>query len=295
MAYTPLTQQGKNFIRKVCEGTGNSLLVGKSKYKINDTTSDNYNPDGVLPYCYPQPSPTKDWYSNAKFDNKPITSNQQLGEAIINWYDKYGKIYEMDANILAAQAYAESAYIVWNYPLTSTASGISQFTSATVFEMIISNKYNIEPKFTQEEINAITKNVTGNTSSKDTFSVGNMTGKKNRPIMHQNITDNPEIMIKAQFRYMKLISNRCNGMASSTLFGYSRGPFGHAFPSYTKSIASATNSADYQIEGIGYVYKIFSLLGNNNYHPKGYFGYDQLKMHDTFDKYKAEIDESNLM
>ena len=126
---------------------------------------------------------------------------------------------------------------------------------------IINNKFNItDILFTEDEIVAITKDV-------DLINYENIS---NRHQLHQNITDNPEIMIKAQFIYMNYIGNKCDYLASSSLFGYNRG---HAFvkKNYKDSIISAAkHDLYYEIEGIGYVDKIFKFLIK-------YFGYNDLK------------------
>jgi hypothetical protein len=286
-----LTEKGKEFIRSKCSGSGNSLLYGKSAYKEKDTKSKYYNPDGVLPFCDPPTSPTKMWLASPKYGSKTITTNSEFGEALIQWYDKYAKLYFLDANVLAAQAFQESGYKAWNYPLSSTASGLCQFLNDSVFDWVIDkSKYtSVTPKFTDDEIAKITKNIVGNkTNFKETYSVGSLQGKQNRPILFQNIIDNPEIMIKAQCRYMRYIANRCDSLTSSVLFGYSRGP-GNATKSYAESIAKAkvyTTKGDYHEEGVDYVYKIFKLLYNN-------FGYGFLEMAETpdpkFDKFIVSI------
>ena len=267
-----LTKKGEAFIRAACNFTedkyGNTLLRGKNK-------------NGALPYCDPITPATKIWESHAKYNGNAITTNQQLGEALISWYNKYGNEYKMDANVMAAQAFQESGYYLWNYPQTSTASGISQFITDAVFDVITSKNYsNYVAPMTDAEINAILKDTTGERKTYgNTYDVSSATGKKNRPIMHQNICDNPEIMIKAQFRYMKIIASYGKtSLTSQVLFGYSRG-FGHIQDTYSDSIAHATNSEGYQNEGIDYVFKIFRYLG----YPQTingvrgmYFGYDDL-------------------
>lgn len=289
--YIALTEKGKTFIRSKCSGTGNSLLYGKSPYKIKDTKSKYYNPDGVLPFCDPPTSPTKMWLASPKYEGKTITTNADFGEALIKWYDKYAKLYLLDANVLAAQAFQESGYKAWNYPLTSTASGLCQFINDAVFDWIIDTKKytSITPVFTTAEIALITKDIAGNKNNfKETYSVGSIQGKQNRPILHQNVIDNTEIMIKAQFRYMKNMSIRVDSLTSSALFGYSRGP-GNAAASYATSIAKAkvyNTSGTYHEEGVDYVYKIFKLLYDN-------FGYTFLEMGVTpdpkFDKFNATL------
>lgn len=306
MQYKRLTEEGKKFIKKVCEGTGNSNIRGKSRFKAEG------NPNGVLPYTSPPTSPAKIWISNAKYNGTPITTNQQLGEALIDWYDKYGKIYQLDSNILAAQAYQESNYKLWNYALTSTASGISQFTIEAVIDIIFKNWGNAT-NFTQSEIEAIQLNIEGSKTDENTFLISRELGKKNRPILHQNIIDNPEIMIKAQFRFMKVIANKYNTLASNVLFGYNRG-FTYIRPTYAETIlyTMSKKSNGYEKEGIDYVFKIFGMLGDKNnqiasnektkdYKPKGfYFGYDQLNMNKPpkeqakiFDAFQADVDGTN--
>jgi len=164
MAYKQLTEKGKSFVRNYCANSKKSLLSGKSAQKYNDVTSKYYNPDGVLPFCDPPTSPSKIWTANIRNSSgNLISTNQEFGELLILWYDKYGKIYEMDANVLLAQAFQESGYFAWNYPLTSTASGLCQFVSEAVFDIIITNKHsNITPLFTSSEIDKITLNVIGN-------------------------------------------------------------------------------------------------------------------------------------
>jgi len=275
MAYTALKQEGINFIRNVCKNQGNKLLSGKVS-------------DGPLPYCNPPTSPDKIWYAHPKDDSGVlITTSIALGEALIKWFNKYSEQYELNANIIAAQAYAESGYILWNYPLTSSASGISQFVNDAVYDIIIRNQ---DKTFSTDEISAITKDFTQHIPIAPKVTIG----KKNKPYLHQNICDNPQIMIKAQCSYMKIIANRCDGIASSSLFGYNRGPE-YSFPSYTKSITSASNhKSGYEEEGINYVYRIFNILGNPKYNKNGYFGLDELNLNEPFNEFNAEIAISNL-
>jgi hypothetical protein len=307
--FTPLTKEGENFIKTICKGTGNSLLQGKNK-------------NGVLPYCDPPTSSNKIWMANAK-DSAGIliTTNQQLGESLINWFNKYGKLYLMDANVIAAQAYVESGYNIWTYPTTSTASGISQFVVEAMYDIIITNKHSQycppNTNMTTSEINSIVAGIKGIENktpleitaiinSSTTYDVSGLLGKQNRPTIHQNMIDNPEIMIKAQFRYMKYIANAYSTLASNVLFGYSRGP-GFVEKIYSDSINHARKDRkdDYVKEGVEYVFRIFSILGDKNNKtgnnkPNGiYFGYDNLNMNAppsqqvvNFDTNNANIAES---
>ena len=286
MGTVKLTKSGENFIRNKCNGSGNSKLRGNA----GDKNGYSNNPTAVLPYCSPLTTTSKLWISNPDI-NGGITTNAQLGEALIKWYNKYAEIYQMDANVLAAQAYQESAYIIWNYAVNSTASGISQFVASAVYSVISSNKYG---GFSTVERQVISKNMIGYTYSsgippKDPFLVDYELGRKNRAILHQNIIDNPEIMIKAQFEYMNFIATRCDNLASCTLFGYSRGPYLLEAPSssYSSWINAAKSKGNsYENEGINYVYRIFSNLYQN-------FDYKQLDMTkeaaQKFDKFNATL------
>lgn len=288
MAVTRLSKAGENFIHSKVNGTGNSKLSGSA----SDKKGYKKNPTAVLPYCYPLTNVNKVWTSNPII-NGGIITNDELANALIRWYNKYAEIYEMDANIMAAQAYQESAYIIWNYAVNSTASGISQFVAGSFYEVIIKNK---RKNFTDIELIALTKNMSGYSYQpgvkppEDPFVTDYLLGRHNRPILHQNIIDNPELMIKAQFDYMKWISGRCEQLASCTLFGYSRGPnLLNNNSSYTAWIKAAQNpkyDEGYENEGIHYVYMIFKNLYQN-------FGYTELDMSEStkknFDKFNANL------
>jgi len=304
MPYKPLTEAGKIFIKKICEGNNNSLLKGVSYYRGK--------PVG-LPFSNEENNP-KIWISNSKDQyKKNIVTNEQLGNAIIYWFEKYSKLYDLDSNIISAQAYQESKYNIWIYnATTSTASGISQFVMPTTYEIMIKNGgYNIVEEFTKEEKARITKNISGNTQSALSYSLigGNTSfetrnlAKYNRGILHQNIIDNPDLSIKAQCRLMKYIAIRNNNLASSTLFAYSRGAL-YSSKTYTEIIEKVKKDFgnDYIQEGLNYVKNIFGYLGdqNNQYikplpKPQSYwFGYKNLNLGLPFNAFDATTKESNL-
>ena len=305
-----ITEKGKAFIKYIC-----------TRDKRNDSLIRGNN--GIMPYVI-DPNGNKniniEWVSNAIFNNDQISNNIKLYDALIFWFEKYGNIYEIDPNILAAQAYIESGYKIWIYTkynlkgYNSTASGISQFTMKTVYQVIQKNNNNVNFEIiTQDEKDKIFKNII-NFTDEISFSVSNNNelAQKNRYYLHQNIIDNPDIMIKAQARYLKYIgiSSKSQNLTSVSLFGYNRGP-SYAKETYTDSINKyKKKNANNEIglnEGLNYVLKIFGVLGDKNneyvkirnYKPKNfYFGYDNLFKNipsTTNINSKNNIDKSKLL
>lgn len=277
-----LTEEGKKFIRTIVSGNGNSKLSGKNKYN--------------LPFSNIEDTPTIFTSKVVDHVGNPILTNAQLAEALIYWFDKYALMYELDANIIAAQAYQESLYNVWTYaPRPSSASGISQFIGVAFYDVVIRN-IGPSPNFTEEEINRLTKNMVNPKlqTSYTNFTVGS-DARNNRSILHQNITDNPDLMIKAQCKLMKFISDRNNNLASSALFAYNRGSGyrSNDYISLVKHVADRKGT-EYIKEGIDYVEKIFGYLGDQNNtkiaklnKPKGvWFGY---KLDFEFENFNANL------
>lgn len=267
MSYVPLTQDGKTFIRYIGSSTSAyGLLSGSHDYPLPHASSNVYSFTAIA-------------YDH---NNNLISTNSQLCEALIIWFDKYCKIYDLDANIIAAQAIAESGFKIWNYSQTG-AMGLTQFIMMTLYDILISNNYTTTPKFTESELAKIKLNVT---SSEYQTSYYNVKGSSNantmaiasanRLIIHQNVINNPEIMVKAQCRLMKYIADNNNDIASSTLFLYNRGS-GYKSKSYADAISKVNNAIGgiYINEGLKYVKRIFGLLAdkNNQYIKKDYRGY----------------------
>ena len=289
---TKLTTEGEAFIREVCR-TKTNLLSGKFKTP--------------LPYADPPVSPTKIWECdiiNPLNTTKKITTHDELASALIYWYNKYGEDFKIDPNVMAAQAYVESNFIMWAYVqsgrtsdgkiIGSTASGLCQFIMETVYDTIIRNLGEPKSPETLADIDKIVTPNMRNGLAKNSYLVRSDNpndARFNRAFLHQNVINNPEIMIKSQFRYMKMIADRTNNLTSSTLFCYNRGP-AFAAKTYTATIEKCRNSKNYSkeyyVEGVDYVLKTFSVLGDKDnkisltgkrggFKPKGiYFGYDHL-------------------
>ena len=271
------------------------LIRGKNKYEV--------------PFIYDVNVPSELIAMISDENNEIIFDNVSYINYLIRMFNHYGEIYDLDANILAAQAYAESAFKVWNYaPYPSTATGLTQFLIGTMFEVIIENKYIVDPKFTQDEINKIIQNVeqpysiesyrvggNRNLNQNDSNFENRSRSRKNRFYLLLNAMNNPDLMIKAQCRYMKYIANRNNNLASNTLFAYNRGSSFRSH-NYTGIINEARKRRgdDYIQEGIKYVEKIFGILGdkyNKITHGKPndkYFGYKLDLDSDKFDSFNAD-------
>ncbi len=299
MAFSKLTKFGEQYIHKICDDTGTKLLSGNN---------------GPMPYTYPIIN--KNWTSHALYppaNQKEITNGIELANALIYWYNYYCKIYGLDANVIAAQGITESNYNIWIYagfakaggqPIAnqSTASGLNQFLSTTMFDVVVNKHgqhYNEQNPFTATEIAKMTKNLIGDINVVDTYKVGGyVTGQPpsqyqigwtNRPIYHQNVIDNPGIMIKAQCVYMKYIADLCSSLTSSTIISYGWGS-SYARKTYPDTVAAIQRGAGAKAatDGVNYVLKIFGILGDKfnllgaqgkiqpkNYKIKGeYFGYD---------------------
>lgn len=274
MSYVPLTQDGKAFIRHIGSSTSEGgLISGGHKYPLPLASQDVYN------------------FTATAYDhnNKLITTNSQLCESLIIWFDKYCKIYDLDTNIIASQAFAESGYILWNYSqskdpngnINGGAMGLTQFTVQTLYDIIYSNNYTTTPKFTEAEINKMKVNISSpdyQTSYYNSSSSNANTktiAKSNRLVIHQNTMNNPEIMVKAQCRLMKKIADNNEHWASSSLFLYNRAS-GISSKSYTDAINKVNNKfgGDYIDEGLKYTKRIFKLLADKKSNGGYSFGYD---------------------
>ncbi|MFW6219647.1 MAG: transglycosylase SLT domain-containing protein [bacterium] len=219
-----LTTKGKEFIRKVANN--NNLLEGKNRYGLPNSTISN------------QSITFKSKVANNK-------TSSQFAEDLILYINQFSSLKNIDANIIAAQMYQESFFKVWNYSPTG-ALGITQFIPGTI-------SFAINAGF----LNNSDRDILLNGVS------GNIAGKGNRKQLHQNVIDNPELMIKAQVNLMAYIGERNNNLASSSLFAYNRGS-GLRSNNYPEIIRKSTLPIE---EGITYVSRIFKSLETN-------FGYN---------------------
>jgi zinc D-Ala-D-Ala carboxypeptidase len=270
MAFSGLTSQGKDFI---ISSVNAGCLSGKKT--MPGVSFDKY----ISVYGKDPSSEDFVWKSNT------ITNPATLATSLIGWYNEYASIYSMNANVLAAQAFVESNYKLWTFSIgkdesTNTqypaAMGLTQFVKITMNGVAAhTDSYNgITPVFTNAERGVLYKNTSP--------------AEYDKPIILQNMMDNPKLMVKAQFLYMKYCANRANGLASSALFGYNRGDGYISKISYTDTIQNCKNDrkkkSSYFEEGVSYVFKTFSVLGDissqtgYNKGVDGYFGYNFLKM-----------------
>ena len=215
-----LTKTGEEFIKTICSGNGDSLIKGKYDYE--------------LPFTRTSSSVYEAKAKNN--DGKVITTNEELGNALIEWYNQYAEESNLDANILAAQGYVESGYRLWHYSKIHSGVGLADLVGVRIYKKIVkTNQSDSEeaassPFFSDDEIDKITKNMTDpelirsykyRNSSDTTVNSLNI-AFDNRPILYQNIIDNPAISIKAQSIIMKEISARNKSLTANSLFAYNR-------------------------------------------------------------------------
>ena len=212
-----ITQKGENFINEVVKKNGNSLLKGNNG-SLPFSNDGNGNPVN------------KEWTVNAKtniVDGEDVTVDN-LAEALISWFNEAADIYELDPNILAAQAYIESGFKLWWYDKETTKSGINGFSMSMIYSIIIDNFSNVRPEMTLNDRSNLINNLEAPlspTSYQPTSGNENtkQIARNNRALLHQNIIDSPQTMIKAQARYMRYLSNNSAKLASTSLFCYNRG------------------------------------------------------------------------
>jgi len=292
MGYSKITTAGRAFLVDYAKKQSpNSLLTGNN---------------GEFIYSIDVPV-NKQWKSNAKKFNSNvlIEGNVELINELIKYYEHYCELMDLDANFMMAQTYVESNFKVWTYApkvLNSTASGMIQFLMSTIYHVIIKNNdipdgYEIA-RFTQDEIDRITNGISDVTLGSDDQPIPLSVIKNNvkyfkpaentnamriRLILHQNLIDNLDIMVKAHCSFMRNNLNIADNYIASALFGYNRGP-SYIKPSFKETLNTYLKSNDlygsgYK-EGSHYVAKIFKLVSNK-------FGYNENRKLDLSKKYNA--------
>jgi len=296
MPYSKLTKDGENFIKAIA-----------SYYDNNNLSMLNGN-NGSLPYSDKENDATIIWKANVidEFGNL-IKTNDKFASYLIRLYNKYSSIYQLDANVIAAQAYEESRYKTWAYvkstanSVDSTASGIAQINIKTLYDLIYNRHF-----LDDSEVAIL---VNGMEFSDQKFAWRKVQKsneinssyiplqKTNRRILFQNMIDNPHIIIKAQAALMNFIANRNANLASSALFAYSRGSYleSNNYIQIVNQVSMNKNyNKSYVDDGLKYVQHIFGYLGDKDNqfvtsldnNTKGYwFGY---KIDFSFDEYFAD-------
>ena len=280
--YIELTKDGEAFIRRIAD-----WLTANGEYKAQSMLKGN---NGLLPFSN-ETDPDKVWTATVVnvLNNTPVVNNTQMANYLIDLYNKYGKQYELDANVLAAQAYKESTYKIWNYVgSSSTASGVAQILMNTMYDLI----YNPNKEWlTDAERDKITKDMAFpnrksswiNVEDEDFVSDNTIETRQmsNRSILHQNIIDNPDLSIKLQCAFMEYIGERNANLAASALFAYNTGSERES-NNYVELIEKTSTLAGRErVEtGSDYVQKIFGYMGDKNH--KFVTGLDDLTLGYSF-------------
>ena len=119
---TDITATGEQFMKRVATYFNNNGNYG-TKYLLEGT-------NGVLPFS--DQTEAQVWTANVtnKYTGKKVTNNNEFIDYIINLYNEYADEYNVDGNVLSAQAFVESEYRCWIYNnATSTASGLPTLTT----------------------------------------------------------------------------------------------------------------------------------------------------------------------
>lgn len=288
-----ITKTGEDFIRTICSGDSNSLIVGKYAYNLPFSNISN----------------TSIVFSATTVDHRgnAIKNNSQLADALIAWYNEYGEANEIDSNLLAAQGFIDSGYRLWHYDKIKSGSGISNFNSKRVYTHMVSKPKTLEALETNRlRSDETSKIISGLTEpfqqSSYKYNGYSLTPEiievaiSNRQQLHQNIIDNPELSIKAQAALLKEILLRNDGLTANSLFAYSR----DILLQETKYRLMLDNAGrkygdEYVRTGINYVKKVFGILGDKDNDkqpkipygkPKGkWFGYDVNFTVNSFDSF----------
>jgi len=213
-----LTDAGKAFIRKIASASGDKLIL-----------------DSGITY-----------------------SQKEYGENLIKWFDEYSSFYGLDANIIAAQCYAESGYkvkVFSKYKGNINAMGISQFVLLTLNERLFTRRD--KNLITDEDVKAIVGDIELIYDKR--FNTAVLPGSERKKIL-DNVGKNPNIMIKLQCNYMSQIGDFNKGLASTSLFVYNRGGYGRKHENYGEAIKKCKIDIT---EGVNYVDKIFNNLNKN--------------------------------
>lgn len=250
-----LTIKGIDFIESTCNNDAN-ILSGK-----RDT-----------PFGYLGEDIT--YTSIINYNGLEITTPQQYSKLLIESFNKYGREYGLDSNILAAQAYQESSFRPWNYS-SGNAMGVSQFIPISAYDVLINNPAT-KKDFSSEELGKLLNGLVdpiyknkrywklplGNSQTED------QQVRNNVNQVFENLRNNPDLCIKMQASYMRFISLNNNGLASSTLMAYNRGGY-YRSKTYGEMINNVINGKTKIEEGANYVERIFRNLGNS-------FGYEDM-------------------
>jgi hypothetical protein len=262
-----LTKTGEAFIRS--KAANSELLTGKENHNLPNSSISNTPTiftSIVKDVASYNNAPNLDTYNSNILSG--VNGNNRLGELLIHWFNKYGQYYNVDPNVIAAQAFQESQFRTWAYSKTG-ALGLTQFVPATLFDTVIKVDSTLSGKFTTNEKNLIKLNLSGNTNTISSYSIikgEREIGIHNRSILHQNLMNNPELAIKAQCVLMNFISNNNAFYVSSSLFCYNVGSYKKS-KNFNELIAkniTTLEGGDEKVKEVNkYIRIIFKLLNDS--------------------------------
>lgn len=295
--YKKLNQSGKEFIRTICNTDGadnDNMFIGRMKYDLplSNTVIGNNGIESII----------------IDNDGNVIETNDEYATYLIYLFEFYANQLELDANVLAAQAYVESGYKSYYYDKSSSKCGISGLNSKLIYDYIVNGNTaeTLESlsglSWESDEIDYITTGITNPLDRNNYiyFSYENDSdnitiARNDRLQLLFNVASNPNLMIKAQANLFNEITQRNNYVLSSTLFSYSR-----SIKLKSKQYVDLLDKAGrkygdtYTTVGIKYVESVFQALSDKNNDklkvktkkPKGIsFGLDYNLNPDNFNSY----------
>jgi len=224
MAGAVLTNEGKKFIRQ---------SLASQKNKINGVIA-HVNTDGSIPTL------SKD----------TVITESNYGDVLVALIDYYSAKYELDANVVAANIYTESKFRL-DAINSGNAMGIVQMRPITIMEIIIKpDAYKSVELLSQDSIDRITNGLS------KPYSTASLSSEMSK--LRKNVIENPDVMIQASCRLLKVLSNACDDMVSSAIFCYN---FGQkpAAPTYAAVMKNGGNAK----ESLNHVLKVFGALGDD--------------------------------
>lgn len=219
MGFKKITDSGIQLITETCKNKSN-LFVSTHKFQLPKSNAAN---NAV-------------YTAVIKDGDIDVDSAEKYATYIIKYINKYSEVFLLDANIIAAQIYVESGFSPVSYKKNNTL-GVCGLTDYEFVKYLFDDSDSL----TSTDVNKFKLNISGDSSTIKTYipylninqddldekinktksnQKDNELAAYNRPIMFQNIIDNPYLSIYVQCILISLYGSKNNNLASSSLLNY---------------------------------------------------------------------------